>query len=59
MVIIVPSRKKAEYWSDVSSLELTIENLKDGVERLKSGHVGIAVLINTMVLTYLMKLVVY
>lgn len=46
VVIIVPSRKRAEYWSDVSNLELTIENLKDGVEKLKSGHVGIAVLIN-------------
>ena len=59
VVIIVPSKKRAEYWSDISNLELTIENLKDGVEKLKSGHVGIAVLINTMVLTYLMKLVVY
>lgn len=46
VVIIVPSRRRAEYWSDVSNLELTIENLKDGVEKLKSGHVGIAVLIN-------------
>ena len=32
VVIIVPSRKRAENWSDVSSLELTIENLIDGVE---------------------------
>lgn len=46
VVIIVPSKKRAEYWSDISNLELTIENLKDGVEELKSGHVGIAVLIN-------------
>lgn len=46
VVIIVPSKKRAEYWSDISKLELTIENLKDGVEKLKSGHVGIAVLIN-------------
>lgn len=46
VVIIVPSKKRAEYWSDISNLELTIENLKDGVEKLKSGHVGIAVLIN-------------
>lgn len=46
VVIIVPSRKRAEYWSDVSKLELTIENLKDGVEKLKNNHVGIAVLIN-------------
>lgn len=46
VVIIVPSKKRAEYWSDISNLELTIENLKDGVEKLKSGHVGIVVLIN-------------
>ncbi len=46
VVIIVPSRKKAEYWSDISNLELTIDNLKDGVQQLKSGHIGVAVLIN-------------
>lgn len=36
VVIIVPSKKRAEYWSDISNLELTIENLKDGVEKLKA-----------------------
>ena len=46
VVIIVPSKKKAEFWSDIANLKLTIENLNYGVQRLKDGHVGVAVLIN-------------
>jgi predicted nucleic-acid-binding Zn-ribbon protein len=46
VVVLVPSKKKAEFWSDISNIELTIDNMKDGVHQLKNGHVGLAVLIN-------------
>lgn len=46
VVVLVPSKKRAEFWADVSNMELTVENMKDGVQQLKNGHVGLAVLIN-------------
>lgn len=46
VVVLVPSKKRAEFWSDISDIELTIDNMKDGVQQLKNGHIGLAVLIN-------------
>lgn len=46
VVIIVPSYNRAKYWRDVSDLELNINNLDQGVEQLKNGHVGLTVLVN-------------
>ena len=46
VVVIVPSGYRARYWSDVSDLTLTSTNLQSGVERLKTSHVGLTILIN-------------
>lgn len=46
IVVIVPSYRRAEYWRDVSSLELNASNMVEGIHKLKNEHVGITVLIN-------------
>jgi hypothetical protein len=46
IVVIVPSRYAAAKWIDVADLVLKSSNLYEGVERLKSGHVGLVVLVN-------------
>ncbi|BFM11201.1 DEAD/DEAH box helicase family protein [Simiduia litorea] len=46
VVVIVPSQYRANYWSDISNLTLTASNLYDGVEKLKSAHIGLVVLVN-------------
>lgn len=46
VVVIVPSKFRADYWSDISSLTMDKDTIYDGVARLKSEHVGLAVLIN-------------
>lgn len=46
VVIIVPSYNRAKYWEDVEDMELNINNLNQGVEKLKNGHVGLTVIIN-------------
>jgi len=46
VVVIVPSKARADYWSDVANLTLKAENLYEGVEKLKAGIVGLTVLIN-------------
>ncbi len=46
VVVIVPSRYRAEYWKDVAQLVLNTNNIDDGVEKLCSGHVGLMVIIN-------------
>lgn len=46
VVVIVPSNFRAEFWKDNAALILTKENLQEGVFQLKSGHVGLCVLIN-------------
>ncbi|PBB16976.1 hypothetical protein CK219_25745 [Mesorhizobium sp. WSM4313] len=46
VVVIVPSKNQASNWKDVASLTLDKDNIHEGVEKLKNGHVGIAVLIN-------------
>jgi hypothetical protein len=46
VVVIVPSKKRAEYWDGVADQVLDKDNIHDGVARLRSGHVGLTVLIN-------------
>lgn len=46
VVVIVPSHYRAKYWDDVADLTLTADNLRDGVDALKKGHVGLTVLVN-------------
>lgn len=46
VVIIVPSKKRAEYWDKVADLTLDASNLKSGVAKLKTKHIGLTVLIN-------------
>jgi RAD3-like DEAD/DEAH box helicase len=47
VVVIVPSKRRAELWGDVAAQVLDASNIEDGVSRLKSGeHIGITVLVN-------------
>ena len=46
VVVIVPSRYRAGYWADVANLTLYANNLYEGVDKLKAGHVGLVVLVN-------------
>jgi len=46
VAVIVPSHARAEYWSEVSDQVLDSKNLTDGVEKMRSGHVGLTVLVN-------------
>jgi len=46
VAVIVPSKKRSDYWSDVANQVLTATNIGEGVERMKAGHVGLSVLIN-------------
>jgi hypothetical protein len=46
VVVIVPSAYRAGHWRDVADLILTTETLYQGVEQLKTGHVGLTVLVN-------------
>jgi hypothetical protein len=43
VVVIVPSTKRAEYWTDVARQILKRQNIGKGVESLKRGHVGLYV----------------
>ncbi|MHB1493992.1 MAG: helicase C-terminal domain-containing protein [Acidithiobacillus sp.] len=46
VVVIVPSEYRAGFWADAAALTLDAGSLYEGVDKLKSGHVGLAVLIN-------------
>lgn len=46
VVVIVPSRYRAEFWADVADQTLTADNLYAGVAALKEGHVGLVVMVN-------------
>lgn len=46
VVVIVPSHKRMQFWSDVAHQTLDKNNIHEGVERLKKGHVGLTVLVN-------------
>ena len=46
VVVIVPSGYRAQYWAGVADQTLTAGNLREGVEKLRNGHVGLTVLVN-------------
>lgn len=46
VVVIVPSRYRANYWRDAADAILKSQDLYKGVDALKSGHVGLTVLVN-------------
>jgi hypothetical protein len=46
VVVIVPSNKRAEFWEDCADQTLLAANIAPGVEKLKSGRVGVTVLVN-------------
>ncbi len=46
VVVIVPSKHRADFWKDAAKQVLDKDNIQEGVGRLKAGHVGLTVLIN-------------
>lgn len=46
VVVLVPSHHRANYWHDVTAQRLTADNIAEGVQRLRAGHVGLTVLVN-------------
>ncbi|MFM5429881.1 DEAD/DEAH box helicase [Aeromonas veronii] len=46
IVVIVPSKPRSIYWKDVAKQILDKDNLRQGVDKLKAGYVGLTVLIN-------------
>lgn len=46
VVVIVPSNQRAGFWAEVADQVLNKDNIREGVGRLKAGHVGLTVLIN-------------
>ena len=48
VVVIVPSKKRAQFWKDVAGpdLILTAENMRSGIERLRSTVGNLAVMVN-------------
>lgn len=46
VVVIVPSERRAEAWQDVAQETHRADTLQAGLTRLRSGHVGLVVLVN-------------
>lgn len=46
VVVIVPSAVKAEYWKNNGAEILTSSNIESGIQKLKSQHVGLTVVLN-------------
>ncbi len=46
VVVIVPSKARAAFWQQVADQILDKDNIRQGVDDLKKGHVGLTVLIN-------------
>ena len=46
VVVIVPSKPAAKYWEGVADQILVGQNVIEGVERLRTEHVGLTVLVN-------------
>lgn len=46
VVVIVPSAKRAKHWQDVAAQTLTAGDLTRGVAAMRSGKVGVTVLVN-------------
>lgn len=46
VVIIVPSRYRANFWRDEADMILSSDTLETGVEKLKREHVGLVIIVN-------------
>ena len=46
VVVLVPSDRRAGFWSDVADRTLNAAGMTAGIEELKGGHVGLVVLAN-------------
>ena len=46
VVVIVPSKLRADFWGSVTNQLLDKDNIHEGVELLKASHVGLTVLMN-------------
>ncbi len=46
VVVLVPSLYRSNFWTDVANQTLNKDSIGHGIEKLKSGHVGLTVLIN-------------
>ncbi|MDR3443595.1 MAG: helicase C-terminal domain-containing protein [Legionella sp.] len=46
VVVIVPSKKRVEFWEDVAALTLDKDNIHAGIEQLKIKHIGLTILVN-------------
>jgi replicative superfamily II helicase len=46
VVVIVPSERRAEKWSNYSDVVLDSSNISEGVSALKDRHVGLTILLN-------------
>lgn len=46
VVVIVPSKLRATYWTEVANKIVDAEQISSAVSQLKAGHVGLVVLIN-------------
>jgi len=46
VVVIVPSKHRVGFWEKFADQVLDKDNIQDGIERLKSDHVGLTILIN-------------
>ncbi|HEY3505793.1 MAG TPA: helicase C-terminal domain-containing protein [Actinocatenispora sp.] len=46
VVVIVPSRRRAEFWRNVAAAVHDSTTIHDGVRDLRAGHVGLVVLVN-------------
>lgn len=46
VTVIVPSRSRAKFWTEVDGLLIDKNNIQKTVERMKSGHVGLTILVN-------------
>ncbi|MAL41865.1 DEAD/DEAH box helicase [Thalassospira sp.] len=43
--VIVPSNSRAGYWKSIADQILTADNIEDGTEKLRKGHVGLTVFV--------------
>lgn len=46
VVIIVPSFPRANYWKDIADLIINKENIEVEIEKLRTSHVGLVILVN-------------
>lgn len=46
VAVLVPSKKRSEFWSSVAAQTLDKDTIRDGVEKMRRGHVGLTVFVN-------------